>query len=333
MGIPAIVAAGDRGAAKAVHGESKVFLDIDGRPLVAWVVACLQQVPEVSEVWVIGDAERLREVFARADVAAGLTKPLHVVDQFRDLLENLWQGYRRVLPGAPKGGRDPMPGDEDVRVLFLSGDLPFATAQEISQFMRRALELDCDYALGLVTEESMHDFYPAAPGEPGIHMATFNLREGRVRQSNLHLVRPGRLRNRQLIEEMYERRHQREIGPVIGLAWRLLRSERGGFTAVYYVLLRHLAGLADRRGLKRLADFLRRFVPVRRIERGCSDLLGTEFRFVVTEVGGCAIDIDTDADYEASLLRFRAWRERQAERAERLVGPLLGPGSKQEGSP
>ncbi len=333
MGIPAVVAAGDRGAAKAVHGESKVFLDIGGLPLVAWVVGCLQEVPEVSEVWVIGDAERLQEVFARPDVAAGLGKPLHVVDQFRDLLENVWQTYRRVLPGAPEEGRDPRPGDEDVRVLYLSGDLPFATAQEISQFVRRSLEVDCDYALGLVTEESMHDFHPEAPGEPGIHMAMFNLREGRVRQSNLHLVRPGRLRNRQLIEEMYERRHQREIGSVIGLAWRLLRSERGGFTAVWYVLLMHLAGLADRHGMQWLADLLRRFVPVRRIERGCSDLLGTRFRFVLTEVGGCAIDIDTDEDYEASVARFRAWRERQAERAERLVGPLLAPGNPQEGRP
>ena len=333
MGIPAVVAAGDRGAAKAVHGESKVFLDIEGRPLVAWVVGCLQEVPEVSEVWVVGDSERLRQAFARPDLAAGIAKPLHLVEQSRNLLENLWQAYRRVVPGAPEGGRDPEPGDEDVRVLFLSGDLPFATAHEISQFVRHAVELDCDYALGLVTEESMHDFLPTASGEPGIHMASFNLREGRVRQSNLHLVRPGRLRNRQLIQEMYERRHQREIGPVIGLAWRLLRSERGGFTAVWYVLLMHLAGLADRHGFSRLADLLRRFVPVRRIERGCGDLLGTDFRFVVTEVGGCAIDIDTDEDYEASVLRFRAWRERQAERAQRLVGPLLGPGGGQEGSP
>ena len=29
--IPAIVMAGDRGAARAVHGESKVYLDVDGQ--------------------------------------------------------------------------------------------------------------------------------------------------------------------------------------------------------------------------------------------------------------------------------------------------------------
>jgi hypothetical protein len=335
MGIPAIVAAGDRGASKAVHGESKVFLEIEGQPLVARVVSALQQVPEVSEVWVIGDAERLERVFARPDLKAGLAKPLHLVDQFRNLLENMWQAYRRVMPGAGAEGRDPGPHDEDFRVLYLSGDLPFATPQEISQFVRQAVELDCDYALGLVTEESMGGFLPSAPGEPGIHMASFNLREGRVRQSNLHLVRPARLRSRHLIQEMYERRHQREMGQVLSLAWRILRSERGGLSAVWYVLLMHLAGLVDRRGWRRLADRVRRFVPMRRLELGTGDLLGTRFRFVVTEVGGCAVDIDTEADYDASVQSFRAWSERQAERAARLVGPLplaLGPGGERERS-
>ena len=50
--------AGDRGAAKAVRGENKVFLEVGGLPLVAHVVLALQDVPEVSAVWVVGDAER-----------------------------------------------------------------------------------------------------------------------------------------------------------------------------------------------------------------------------------------------------------------------------------
>ncbi len=60
MGVPAIVTAGDRRAAKAVYGESKVYLEVEGVPLVARVVEVLQRVPEVSEVWVIGNSERQR---------------------------------------------------------------------------------------------------------------------------------------------------------------------------------------------------------------------------------------------------------------------------------
>ena len=87
MGLPAIVTAGDRRAAKAVYGESKVFLEVAGEPLVARVVDVLQSVPEVSEVWVVGNAERLDVVFD-SERRARLTKPLHILEQYRNLFEN-----------------------------------------------------------------------------------------------------------------------------------------------------------------------------------------------------------------------------------------------------
>ena len=156
MGLPAIVTAGDRRAAKAVYGESKVYLEVEGVPLVARVVQVLQQVAEVSEIWVIANRGRLETVLTTPELQASLTKPLHVIDQHRNLFENCWEGYRHVLAGTSAEGRDPV-SDEDraLRVLYLSGDLPFATPQEISEFIRRGLEADCDYAIGLVRRESL----------------------------------------------------------------------------------------------------------------------------------------------------------------------------------
>ncbi len=332
MPIPAVVAAGDLRAAKAVYGESKVYLEIEGRPLVALVVEALQRVPEVGEVWVVGNAERLARVFPRGEVEAKLAKPLHLVPQFRSLYENVWQTYRRLLPEAGETGRDPGESDLDTTVLYLSGDLPFATPQEISQFIRRGQDLDCSYALGLSTEESMEMFLPRAPGSPGIRPATFNLREGRFRQSNLHLVKPARIVNRFYIEEMYEHRYQREWGNIAALAWRLLRSEQGGWGVVYYYLLMHLAGIAHRRGWIGLADRIRRWIPMARIERGVSSLLRASFRLVVTEIGGCALDIDNEAEYDAARQRYREWVAAQAERAERLASrEWLPPGAQPAG--
>jgi hypothetical protein len=320
MAIPAVVAAGDQGAAKAVHGESKVFLEVGGRPLVAHVVLALQQVPEVSEVWVVGDAARLEAALQQPQVASALRKPLHLIGQFRDLYQNAWESYRRLLPGAGAEGRDPGPDDLDRTVLYLSGDLPFATPEEISEFVRRASALDCDYALGLVTEDSMQGFWPASSGDPGIRMATFNLREGRFRQSNLHLVRPARIGNRHYVEDMYRHRHQRELGEILGLAWHLLTNERGGLRMIYWYVLMHAAGLLDRWGWRRAADVIRRWIPLARVERACGDLLRTRFRFVVTEVGGCAIDIDTEEDCDAARLRFEEWSKAQQLRAAQLAG-------------
>jgi GTP:adenosylcobinamide-phosphate guanylyltransferase len=324
--VAAVVMAGDRGAARAVKGRSKVYLELGGRPLVAHVVETLQRVPEVSAVWVIGDSARLEA--ALASVAPSLVKPLHVVEQFRNLYENAWEAYRRILPGAPPEGRNPeSEADLDTAALYLSGDLPFATPEEISAFIRAARARGCDYTVGVVGEESVAGFYPVAPGSPGIHPAYFNLREGRVRQSNLQLVRPGRIGNRHYIEEMYEHRYQKQLGNMIALGWRILRSSQGGFRILFYYLLMHLASLADRHGWRRLADRLRNRVPIARVEECVGKLLRTSFGIVRTECGGCAIDIDLDAEYDAAQARFDEWRAAQRERARALYGaPALTSG-------
>jgi GTP:adenosylcobinamide-phosphate guanylyltransferase len=320
MPLPAIVTAGDRKASRAIYGESKAYLVIAGRPLVAHVVATLQDVPDVSDVWVVGNAPRLEAALGDASLQRALRKPLHLVPQFRNLYENGWETYRRALPGAPPEGRDP--GEDDGPALFLSTDLPFATPHEIQAFIRQSLATGVDYTVGLVNEPSMCSFYPEAPGKGGIHMAYFNLREGRFRQSNLHLIRPGRVRNRYYVEEMYEHRHQREFGPILGLAWRLLRSDRGGFAVLGYYGLMHLAGALDRRGARRLADVVRRWIRMERIERGISGLLRGSFRFVVTEGGGCAVDIDNEHDFDVANQRYEEWRKEQLARVEQLYGAL-----------
>ena len=328
MGVPAIVTAGDGRAAKAVYGESKVFLPVAGRPLVARTVATLQAVPEISEVWVVGNRERLEAVFRDPALQSELRKPLYVVAQGRNLLENCWESYRRILSGDPALGRDPVGEELDRFVFYVSGDLPFATAQEISAFVRQALALpDCDYALGLVPEEALADFRPAAPGELGFEVAYFNLREGRLRQSNLHLARPARLGNRHRIEDMYEHRHQREFWNMAVLAWKLFFSRAGGPWIVLLYLVMHAAGLAHRWGLRRLADRLRRLVTLARNEQVVSRVLDTRFRFVVTEAGGCAIDVDTEADYDAVRAGFDRWWALQQGRAEALYGPIALPRS------
>ena len=59
-----------------------------------------------------------------------------------------------------------------------------------------------------------------------------------------------------------------------------------------------------------------------RIEAGCSKLLRTRFRFVVTEGGGCAVDIDNEPDFDAAAALFERWHSRQLARVEAIYGPL-----------
>ena len=319
--VPAIVAAGDTKAARAVYGESKAYLEVGGRTLVARIVSVLQRVPEVSEVWVVGHADRLAKALDEEALRRELVKPLTIVPQYRNLYENAWYTYRRLLPGAGVEGRDPTPEEEALPILYLSTDLPFATPQEISEFVRKGFAADVDYALGLVTEHELEAFYPK-DGEPGIRMAYFNLREGRFRQSNLHLVRPARLGNRHYIEDMYEHRYQRQLGQALGLAWRIFSDHGGGARIVFYYGLMHLAGWLDRWRLRRLADAVRRVLPLDRVERACGALLRGSFRFVVTGIGGCALDVDNEHDLDVARQRFSAWQRELERVAEQQQGPL-----------
>ena len=261
-------------------------------------------------------------MLCRPEFEARLRKPLHLMEQRRNLMENCWEGYRCFLSRDPERGRDPVGDEVDQRILYLSGDLPFAMPEEISEFIRRSEKVDCDYALGLVTEASLAGFLPTGPGETGIEVAYFNLREGRVRQSNLHLARPARLGNRDRIEEMYEHRHQRQFWNMATLAWRLFWSRAAGPAIVWLYVLMHLAGLADRYRMRGLADFLRRFVTIEINERVVSRVLDTRFRFVITEAGGCGIDVDTEEELAAVRAHYDRWHRDQRRRASELYGLL-----------
>jgi len=304
-----------------VYGEAKAYLEVGGRTLIARIVSVLQRVPEVSEVWVVGNAERLAKALDEETLRRELVKPLWIVPQYRNLYENAWFTYRRVLPGAGAEGRDPTPEEAELPILYLSTDLPFATPQELSEFVRKGLVANVDYALGLVTEQELEPFYPH-DGLPGIRMAYFNLREGRFRQSNLHLVRPAKLGQRQRIEDMYEHRYQRQVGQAIGLAWRIFSGRGGGLRVVFYYGLMHLAGMLDRNGFRRLADAVRRMIAIQRVERACGALLQGSFRFVVTGIGGCALDVDNEHDLDVARQRFAEWERVLAREAEAQQGPL-----------
>jgi CTP:molybdopterin cytidylyltransferase MocA len=331
--LAAIVTAGDQRAAKAVYGQSKVFLEVDGRPMVARTVVTLQAVPEIDAVWVVGNRERLEAVFADPSVQADIHKPLYIVEQKRNLMENSWETFRHVIAGSLEEARDPVGDEIDTAVLYLSADLPLATPQEISAFVQQSAPLECDYACGLVTDESLEAFRPQAPGETGIEVAFFNLREGRFRQSNLHYAAPARIGNRWRLEDMYEHRHQREFWNMAILAWKLFFSQAGGPRIAFLYGVMHFASWLDRLKLSSVADRLRGYVTIARNEETICRVLDTRFRFVVTQVGGCAIDVDTDEEYDIVREHFDAWTKAQASRAEALYGPLptaLAAGSRSE---
>jgi GTP:adenosylcobinamide-phosphate guanylyltransferase len=322
LGVPAIVTAGDSRAAKAVYGKSKVYLEVDGLPLVAHVVRILQGCPEIDAVWVVGDPGRLEKALGSQHFRSGLSKPLYIVEQQRDLISNCWETYRRIIAGNPTLGRDPEGADLDQEVLYISGDVPLATPQEISSFVKQAQSLSADYVLGLCPAESLDVFRASNAEESGITVAYFNTRDGRFRQNNMHYARPGRIGRRDRIEEMYEMRHQRRFWNMFTLALRLLMSRVGGLKIAVLFGFMHMAGIADRNGHARLARLLCRRVTLEVNRSTIAKILDTRFALAVTESGGCALDIDNEEEYDAICERYSEWLIEQQERSRTLHGPL-----------
>jgi len=89
---------------------------------------------------------------------------------------------------------------------------------------------------------------------------------------------------------------------------------------VWYYSLMHLGGIANRLGWLRIADRIRAWVPSRRIEIGCSGLLGAPFCFVFTEAGGCAVDIDNEQECDTARRCFEAWSAAQQKRVREIYG-------------
>jgi GTP:adenosylcobinamide-phosphate guanylyltransferase len=315
FGVQALLLAGDGQHSRSVQGRSKSFVEIGGRPMFLHVLETLLRTPEVSEVFVIGNAPAIEAELRASDLlelAFSLGCPVHVIPQRATLYENVWHGFLAAQP--------PGPIDPDRELLVVPADVPLAIPAEISQFMAEAWAADADYVLGLTPDVALQPFAPSA-GQPGIDMACFNLADGRFRQNNLHLVRPMRIENRHYIEDMYESRYQKEFGSMLRLVGRLLRREyRHLWVLIPYAIL-HLAGVLDRQGLVRAARAVRRFVSLDVVERASSALLKTRFRTVNTGFGGAALDIDNDEDLAVAEKMLGAWRALQTERAAPVMLP------------
>ncbi len=303
--VQAVLLAGDRGASRAVRGRSKAFIELGGKPMVVHVLEALLHTPEVSEVFVVGDAVRLEKAIAEfgcLQLAAARARPVHIVPQRSSLLENVWHTFLRTLPAGRR--------DEDHPILVVPSDIPLVVPEELSDFVRQSAALDADYVVGLTPAASLLGFAPDGE-QDGVEMASFNLAEGRFRQNNLHYVKPLRFGNRHYIQDMYENRYQKEFGSMLRLGWRILRKEFRHLWVLFFYALRHLAGVLDRRGDRRAAGRVSRWVSLRKVERGIGGLLRTRFTTVVTGLGGAALDVDNDEDLAAVDKNLERWRAMQ----------------------
>ncbi len=313
--LDAVVMAGDRNGYRAVCGENKALLEIEGKPVIAHVVEALRRCRYVARIFIVGPRERIAE--ALGEDRRGEGPEVVLVEQRGSVLENAWKAFLATLPGvAPEEGAV---SEESLRarygdkvVLFLGADLPLLTPYELEEFIEGCDMDRYDYVLGLTAEESLRPYYPGE-GKPGIKLAYFHFRDSLERQNNLHMARVFRVVNRDYAQLMYRFRYQRKWWNVFSLLWVLLRMPelRAGMVARFCLL--HLSRVLGGIPWIPLQLIPRRFLRKERLERDVGLLLRTRFGSRTTTYGGAALDVDDVEHLEVIRLRFQEWRAYQEE--------------------
>jgi hypothetical protein len=164
-------------------------------------------------------------------------------------------------------------------------------------------------------EDALQAYYPR-PGRPvsGIRFTYFCFHDSRERQNNLHMIRVFRVFNRQLIQKMYQFRYQQRWKNILQLGWQLLREPAVTPRVVAKFVLLHLCRLLDRRTWRPLAKvqrFLRRFLVKAEMQADLSRVIMTRFGSALTTLGGAALDVDNERDFQIIKNRYRDWMEHQ----------------------
>lgn len=307
--LDVIITAGDRHASRPVLGESKAFLPLAGVPVLHHILSAVEQARCTARIFVVGNKARLEHTLTTPNTPFRGTRPLVVLEQGHTLYDNVWTAFLHTLPEYTPGTDWHSYAETtavDKAVLVMSGDIPLATPFEIDEFVNGCDLSRYDYCVGLTAESTLRAYYPQ-DGRPGIQMAYFTLRDLRVRQNNLHLVKPLRLGNRHYIQQMYDMRYQREWHNMARLCWELWHTRDASLRMIWSFLCLHVARGVTRLGWERLFLFRPFFLDLPMVESHMSQLLRTRFTTVVTHYGGCTLDIDNAEHYEAIRVNFERW--------------------------
>ncbi len=286
--MKAIVFATDQVASDyRIKGLSSPFFNLQGRPILLYVLVALDQLADIEEVVIIGPPSQIMSVLEAALFEVPFSKKITVLPQKGQLLEDLQSAISGGLQQAP----DPLqvlPPDE--AVLCLPGNIPLITTAEIEAFLATS-DMDCyDYCIGITEENALLAFYPEGE-KSGIKKSTIQLKDKRFRLNNLHLIRP------------------LKIG-------RVAQGESSGKSATASgwpsALPPYMASLFDdllsKTGQEKILGLSPQDSTIEIFEDRLSDIFQLKLRFTGRWKGGAALNIDDEACYQAISERIDDWR-------------------------
>jgi molybdopterin-guanine dinucleotide biosynthesis protein A len=159
--INAIILSGDRNNAFS-DGRTKALIKIMDKAMIEYVVKALKASSCINKIAVVGSADELKPCLSG--------KVDHVVQGSDDLLENVLKGIQLFKA--------------DHRVLLLTCDIPFITAEAIDHFVAECSKTGADLCYPIVAREDNEARFP------GTRRTYARLKEGTFTGGNLIYVNP-----------------------------------------------------------------------------------------------------------------------------------------------
>jgi GTP:adenosylcobinamide-phosphate guanylyltransferase len=302
----AVLVAGEGESSYKVYHQHKAFLKINDKCIINYVVDALQKVNSIRAIYIVGLADKLKEVIKGDEMNSGDSKPIHIVPQKSNLYENIWHTFLQTIPDGEHIEDLKNSSHADKAVLIVPCDSPLLTSHEVEYFIQNSGIENQDHVLGLTSRKNLEYFYPR-DGKPGIKMSYLHLQNDTYRINNLHLVKPVRIENREYIQKMYQYRYQRNFKNLVLFGLSLLGKDKAKHYRYYLGLQMSL--LFASLGVDSMVRVFRSLTPKKGLEESISNILKTRFVGLEVPFPGAALDIDNDRDYAAMKIRFNEWRE------------------------
>lgn len=202
MVVDAVVLAGGSVKGLSVGDvETKALIEIEGRPMIEYVLDALRNCPQVRKIVVVVPSEKAfgswTEKADAVEVATGT------------ITENFFAGLRKI--------------DGSGLVLAVTADLPLLTPEAISDFLARCSQRDAEIYYPVMAKEEIEKKFPETTRTYAL------LKEGHFTGGNIGLLdRETILRNRELLEKFYDLRKSPlklalAIGPITIIKFLLHR--------------------------------------------------------------------------------------------------------------
>ncbi|MDI6871867.1 MAG: nucleotidyltransferase family protein [Bacillota bacterium] len=140
----------------------EAMIDIQGRPMVEYVVDALRHSANVDRIVVVGPEHVLGPVLAG--------KVYRVVQSGRNIVENLIIGIEMLQPAG--------------KILVVAADIPLLTTAAIDDFIERCREREADIYYPICRKEENEAKYP------GMRRTYATLREGVFTGGNIFILNP-----------------------------------------------------------------------------------------------------------------------------------------------